>query len=180
MIYVLFENGFEQCEALTPVDILRRAGLKVACVGVADILIKSSHGVAIKADIPFSELSLSDAEMLIIPGGQPGVDNLWANDAVRTLVSDAYEKNIPIGAICAAPIILARLGLLDGKEAVCYPSCCDELKGAKYLPNTSVVQSGNIVTARAAGDALPFSFHLLRMLCGTEAEMRVRKAICYE
>ncbi len=180
MVYVLFENGFEQCEALSPVDILRRAGLEVACVGVSDIFIKSSHGVTIKADIPLSDVCLEDAEMLIIPGGQPGVDNLWANEAVRTLISEAYAKDIPIGAICAAPIILARLGLLDGKEAVCYPSCCDELKCAKYLPDTSVAQAGNIITGRAAGDALPFSFALLRMLCGTEAELKVRKAICYE
>lgn len=180
MVYVLFENGFEMCEALSPVDILRRGGVDVKTVGVSGAEIKSSHGVCIKTDIVLSDVSLGDMEMLIIPGGQPGVDNLWANESVRALVSSAYEKKIPISAICAAPMILARLGMLDGKRCVCYPSCAEELARGNYVENTGVVEDGQFITARAAGDALDFSFAVLKKLRGERAALRVAESICRE
>lgn len=179
MVYILLENGFEQCEALAPVDILRRAAVDVALVGVSADLITSSLGVTVKADMLFRDICTDDMEMLIIPGGQPGVDNLWKNPSVRELVKNAYSKNIPIGAICAAPIILARLGILDGKDAVCYPSCKSELSAAHYMPDTATAKDGNIITARAAADAFEFSFLILRFLRGTEAEQKIREAICH-
>lgn len=180
MVYLLLENGFEMCEALASVDILRRGGVDVATVGVSGKTISSSHGVEVIADREFSEISLSDMEMLIIPGGQPGVDNLWENDALKALVERVYAEDIKISAICAAPIILARLGMLDNKKCVCYPSCSEELKKANFCKNLGVAKDGNIITGRAAGDAYDFALEILRTLRGDEKAERVRKSICYE
>ncbi|MBR5542661.1 MAG: DJ-1/PfpI family protein [Oscillospiraceae bacterium] len=180
MVYLLLEEGFEMCEALTPVDILRRGGVEVATVGVSDGCITSSHGVRVCADKAFSEISFDDMEMLIIPGGQPGVDNLWKNAEVRALVEKVNKKGIKLSAICAAPIILARLGILSGKRAVCYPSCAEEL-GKAYIGGLSgVCRDGDIITGRAAGDALDFSFEVLSLLRGEETVREVKAAICYE
>ncbi len=180
MVYLLLENGFEMCEALAPVDILRRGGVDVATVGVSGREVTSSHGVTVIADKAFSEIALSEMEMLIIPGGQPGVDNLWENEAVRELVMKVHDAGIKISAICAAPIILARLGILDGKTSVCYPSCRDELSSADFCENVGVVSCDGIITGRAAGDAYDFAFEILRTLCGEKEEKIVRDAICYE
>ncbi len=180
MVYLLLEDGFEMCEALCPVDILRRGGVEVMTVGVTKRSVTSSHGVEIAADLDFSDISISDMEMLIIPGGQPGVDNLWENEDVRKLVLDVSEKGTKISAICAAPIILSRLGLLEGKESVCYPSYGEELVCKKYLAGTGVARDGDIITGRAAGDALDFSFEILRVLRGEETALEVSRAICYE
>ena len=180
MVYLLLENGFEMCEALAPVDILRRGGVDVATVGVSGREVTSSHGVKISADKEFSDIVLSDMEMLIIPGGQPGVDNLWENEAVRELVINVHNAGIKISAICAAPIILARLGILDGKTAVCYPSCSTELEKADFRNGCGVASCDGIITGRAAGDAYDFAFEILRTLCGEKETARVRDAICYE
>jgi len=180
MVYLLLENGFEMCEALAPVDILRRGGVDVATVGVSGKNIKSSHGVEVVADIEFSDIKLSDMEMLIIPGGQPGVDNLWENEAVRDLVCKVYDAGIKISAICAAPIILARLGILDGKTATCYPSCGEELEKALFAGNAGVVRFGDLITGRAAGDAFDFAFEILASLKDGETAGKIKQAICYE
>ncbi len=180
MVYLLLENGFEMCEALAPVDILRRGGVDVATVGVSAKTISSSHGVPVVADKVFSDISLSDMEMLIIPGGQPGVDNLWENDAVKALVREVYDKGIKISAICAAPIILARLGILDGRKSVCYPSCSPELVNADFRSGLGVANDGDIITGRAAGDAYDFAFEILTALRGADEAEKIKGAICYE
>lgn len=180
MVYLLLEDGFEMCEALTPVDILRRGGVDVATVGVTKMAVTSSHGVVVTADKEFSEISFDEMEMLIIPGGQPGVDNLWDNEEVRKIVSTVREKGIPISAICAAPIILARLGILDGKCAVCYPSCSDELQKADFIGGAGVERDSDIITGRAAGDAFDFAFEILTFLRGEDATKKIKSAVCYE
>ena len=180
MVYMLLENGFEMCEALAPVDILRRGGVNITTVGVSGKTIKSSHGVEVTADSEFSETDFSEMEMLIIPGGQPGVDNLWANDEVRALVAETAEKKIKISAICAAPMILSRLGILDGKKCTCYPSCSDELPKEGFMKDTGVVRDGEITTGRAAGDAFDFGFAILASLRGEEVAESVKRAVCYD
>lgn len=180
MVYLLLENGFEMCEALAPVDILRRGGVNVTTVGVSGKRIKSSHGVEVSADVEFAETDFSDIEMLVIPGGQPGVDNLWENEKVRELVAETAKRKIKIAAICAAPMILARLGILDGKKCTCYPSCSDELPKDGFMKNTGVVRDGAIITGRAAGDALDFGFEILANLRGEEVAESVKSAVCYD
>lgn len=179
MVYLLLENGFEMCEALAPVDILRRGGVNVSTVGVSGEYAKSSHGVSVKSDISLSEIDFSDMEMLIIPGGQPGVDNLWENEDVRELVMKVAERKIRISAICAAPMILSRLGILDGKKCVCYPSCSGEMPDT-FVENTGVIEDAEIITGRAAGDAYDFAFKILTKLRGEEVAKKVSDAICYE
>jgi len=180
MVYMLLENGFEMCEALAPVDILRRGGVNVTTVGVSGKTVKSSHGVAVSADSELQETDFSDMEMLIIPGGQPGVDNLWENEKAKELVEKTAEKKIRISAICAAPIILARLGILDGKECTCYPSYEEELPSEGFRSGAGVVSCGEIITGRAAGDAYDFAFEILSALRGEEVAKSVAEAICYD
>ncbi len=180
MVYLLLENGFEMCEALAPVDILRRGGVNVETVGVSGKTVKSSHGVEITADVLFAECDFSDMEMLIIPGGQPGVDNLWENEKVREFVLEVSKRKIKISAICAAPIILSRLGILDGKKCTCYPSCSDELPEEGFMKDTGVIRDGEITTGRAAGDAFDFAFELLSLLRGKEVAESVASAVCYD
>ena len=125
-------------------------------------------------------MSLSEMEMLIIPGGQPGVDNLWENEKVRSIVSEAAEKKIKVSAICAAPMILSRLGILDGKKCTCYPSCSGELPSDGFMKNTGVVRDGEIITGRAAGDAFDFAFEMLSLLRGEEIAESVKSSVCYD
>ena len=179
MVYLLLENGFEMCEALAPVDILRRGGVNVTTVGVSGKEIKSSHGVGVMADVLLADTDFSDIEMLIIPGGQPGVDNLWENEDVKKLVLSVAEREIRISAICAAPVILSRLGLLEGKKCTCYPSCREELPQDGFDENAGVVRDGGIITGRAAGDAYDFGFEILSHLRGEEIAESVKNAICY-
>ncbi len=179
MVYLLLENGFEMCEALAPVDILRRGGVNVTTIGVSGKEVKSSHGVSVCADAVFSDADFSEIEMLIIPGGQPGVDNLWENEKIRALVKGVAEKKIKISAICAAPIILARLGVLEGRKCTCYPSCSEELPSDGFNGKLGVVRDGEIITARAAGDAYDFAFEILSVLRGKEVAEAVKDAICY-
>lgn len=180
MVYVLMAQGFEETEAIVPIDILRRGGVPVTRVGVTGGIVGSTRGVYIKTDISIDEVTPFKMQMLVLPGGQPGVDNLWNNASVRDLVEYAVKEGKKLAAICAAPIIPGRLGLLDGKKAVCYPSCRDELAGAEVLPNTGVVTDGNITTARAAADAFEFGFRLLKEIAGEQAVNKVKAAICYD
>lgn len=172
MVYVFLAEGFEEVEALTPVDILRRAGIETYLVSVNDKKsVKSSHGVEIKADKKFSEIDKDAADMLILPGGMPGTLNLYLFKPLMKLVTDYNAKGKRIAAICAAPTNFGKLGLLEGKKAVCYPGMEDELIGAKVMKD-SVVTDGNITTSRGMGTAIDFSLELLKLLTGNEKESK--------
>ena len=177
MVYVMMEQGFEETELLVPVDILRRGGVSVCIVGVSGMTAQSSRGVTLAADAAFDSLDFSDMEMLFLPGGQPGVDNLGANPRVMELIERA-AGNMPIAAICAAPMLLGKLGLLSGRRATCYPGCETALCGAR-IEDKSVVVDGSYITARGAGAAFRFAFTLLATLRGAEAADAVARAIQY-
>ena len=179
MVYVLLADGFEESEAIVPVDILKRGGVRVTLVGVTGEHVKSARGISIKTDIPIRDVAPYKMEMLMLPGGQPGVDNLWSNSSVHELVKYSLSEKKHLAAICAAPIIPGRLGALDGKKAACYPGFEGELKGAEYLPDLGVVTDGSITTARAAGDAFEFGFRLLGLTAGEDAAQKVKDDICY-
>ncbi len=178
MVYVLVENGFEETELIVPVDILRRGGVEVKLVGVSTMTPASTRGIKLTCDVAFDEADFSDMHMLILPGGQPGVDNLMANDKVLNLVRDCAGK-MPIGAICAAPMILGKLGLLKDRGATCYPGCEAGLCGAR-VKNEDVVVDGGYITARAAGAAFKFGFTLLGTHRGAEVATKVARDICYK
>ncbi|MBQ8670198.1 MAG: DJ-1/PfpI family protein, partial [Oscillospiraceae bacterium] len=131
MIYVFFANGFEEVEALAPVDILRRAEHEVQMVGVGGKFIKGAHGITVACDIEAPQVSLANMEMAVLPGGMPGTLNLEKSEIVQIVAEYAIEKNIPLGAICAAPSILGHAGLLEGRKATCFPGFEQELTGAE-------------------------------------------------
>ena len=170
MVYVFLANGFEEIEAITPVDIMRRAGLSVLTVAVGSgggRVVTGSHGIPVTADIGIDGVRVADMEAVVLPGGQPGTDNLSASADVRRAVMAAYEKGAVIGAICAAPSIFGSLGLLEGRHAVSFSAYTGELKGA-VVENAPVVVDGKIVTAKAAGFALDFGHALVASILGKD------------
>ncbi|MDR3208105.1 MAG: DJ-1/PfpI family protein [Oscillospiraceae bacterium] len=178
MVYLLLADGFEDLEAVAPIDVLRRADIPLTTVGVSDRRVTSAHGLTVEADAVLDGLDVSDMEMLVLPGG-PGVDNLRHSPAVKTLLRDAARAGKLIGAICAAPALLAELGLLKGKRAVCFPDCEQTLTdhGVHIETDRQVTHDLNIITARAAGSAVEFALKLTAMLRGWGAAEAIRAAI---
>jgi 4-methyl-5(b-hydroxyethyl)-thiazole monophosphate biosynthesis len=177
MIYVFLADGFEEIEALAPVDLLRRAGKQVKIAGVGKKEIKSSRDIRVIADIEASEIELnSELEMLVLPGGMPGTANLEACEGVIDAVKYCAENDIFIAAICAAPSILGKLGLLKGKRATCYPGFEDKLEGAQ-VSGEAVEVDGKFITAKGAGVSVDFSLKLVEVLCGTDEAEKMRKGL---
>jgi 4-methyl-5(b-hydroxyethyl)-thiazole monophosphate biosynthesis len=177
MVYVFLADGFEETEAIAPIDMLRRAGKEVVTVGVTGKIVTGSHGIPVTADITEGELkSLSGTEMIVLPGGMPGTLNEESSEVVQGAVDYCVENNIPIGAICAAPSILGHKGILEGRTAVCYSGFEKDLKGA-VIGNKGVVTDGNITTARGAGAAVEFGLELTAVLCGKTVSEKIRAAI---
>lgn len=185
MIYVLLANGFEELEALAPVDLLRRAGCDVRTVAIAcgDDAVRhtktvcGAHSILVQADLAEDEVATDGLEAVILPGGMPGTTNLERSETVQALLSYAAENNLLIGAICAAPSILGHKGLLRGKRAVCYPGFEKALDGALSAGGESVVVDGTIVTAKGAGVATEFALELVRALVSDEACRTIREGI---
>lgn len=178
MIYMLLADGFEEVEALCPLDLLRRAGLPIQTVSVGRSLVKGAHGIAVQADLT-PEAVKETPEMLVLPGGMPGTLNLDASPLTDCLLQAVIANGGRIAAICAAPLILGRRGLLKGKRAVCYPGFEDELVGAE-IPNTSVVTDGLITTAVGMGVACEFGLELISLLTTPEKAAQIADAIRYE
>lgn len=176
MIITLLANGFEEIEALTPVDILRRAGLKVFTCGITGAAVTGSHGIEVKADLLPDDVNLDEVEMVILPGGMPGSTNIDAHPFTDKIIDAVLKNNGRIAAICAAPLVLGRRGLLDGKEAICYPGFEGELKGS-VISSHSVVTDRNITTAKGMGVALEFSKELVKLLVGEEKAKEISLAI---
>ena len=167
MVYVFLAKGFEELEALAPVDVLRRAGVEVKTVGVTGKQVRGSHNIAVSCDITINEASFDDLDGIILPGGLPGTTNLEADETVNKFIDYSYENNKIIGAICAAPMILGHKGLLQGKNAVCYTGFEKELKGAHILDRPAV-RDGNIVTGWGAGGAMDFALAYLEAVSESE------------
>ncbi len=168
MVYVFLAEGFEEIEALAPVDVLRRGGVKVQTVGVTGKTVNGSHGIPVVCDITIDEATDKGLEAVVLPGGLPGTTNLEKNADVQRFLDIADERKLIIGAICAAPSVLGHKGLLVGKNTVCFPGFESELKGANVLDVPSV-RDGNIVTGWGAGGSLAFAFELLAAITGDKA-----------
>lgn len=167
MIYVFLSNGFEEMEAIAPIDILRRAELDVKIVGVESDVVVGSHGIAVGCDATVTDIDLKDLEMIVLPGGLPGTLGLEKSPSVQACIDYAMEHDLWIGAICAAPSILGHKGLLKGKNAICFPGYEQELEGA-YISENSVCVDGKIITAKGAGVAIEFALTLVSCLKGEE------------
>lgn len=176
MIYVFLADGFEEVEALTPVDYLRRCELEVKTVGVAGRLVRGSHGIVVMADILPDDIEPEKTDLIILPGGMPGTLNLEASPVVQEMIDYCVNRSIPIGAICAAPSILGHKGLLAGKRATCYTGFEDQLTGAE-VTGEPVEKDGIFITARGAGVADRFAFKLIETLISKERAELVRDAV---
>ncbi len=179
-VYAFLAEGSEEVELLAVTDVLIRGGQDVTLVSVTgkkDVV--TAHKVKLQADLEFSEADFSDADLLFLPGGMPGTKNLEAHEGLGAVLKMAYEKNTRIAAICAAPSVLGKLGLLEGKKATCFPGFEGELKGAKYV-SQGVVTDGTITTARGLGYALDLGIELLKYLASEEEARKIKGAIQYD
>lgn len=167
MIYVFFAHGFEEIEGLAAVDLLRRAELDVQMVGVGAKTITGSHGITVHCDIQDKEASPKNLEMVVLPGGMPGTLNLEKSKIVQAFIDHAMEKELWLGAICAAPSILGHKGLLKGKKFTCFPSFETQCEGGEYTGNR-VEQDGRLITGKGAGAAVEFALKLVECLTTPE------------
>ncbi len=180
MIYVFLAEGFEEIEALTPVDCLRRAGKTVQTAGVGGTLITGAHGIAVTADISADEIVLDgQLEMIVLPGGMPGTLNLGKSEAVKQAIEYCVKENRYVAAICAAPTILGRMELLRGKKATCYPGMEADLKGA-VTSRKSVVTDGKIITGRGPGAAMDFGLKLTEVLLSKDVSRTLAGKMVYD
>lgn len=174
-MYVFLAEGFEEIEALAPVDVMRRAGLSVSLVSTADsLVVKGAHGIPVVADAMFDATDYADAALLFLPGGLPGATNLQAHEGLaQLLMAKASQDDVLLSAICAAPLVLGGLGLLNGKQATCYPGFEDTMEGAAYTA-AKVTVDGNIFTACGPAAAWELGFTFVEHFCGADKADELR------
>ena len=179
-VYIFLADGFEEIEAITPIDVLRRAETNVTTVSISDKKeVNGAHGITVAADELFANCNFADADLLVLPGGMPGTLNLDDHGDLKKLLVDFCEQGKPIAAICAAPIVLGGLGLLKNKNATCYPGFEDKLIGAKTT-GSPVEISDNIVTSKGVGAAMKFALQLVTMLKGEESAKELAQKMVVE
>ena len=176
MVYVLLGTGFEETEAIAPIDLMRRAGISVLTVGLNGKVIYGGHGIGVEADITAEEMDLTKLELIMLPGGLGGVKSIRESKAAMDAIRFAHENGKFVAAICAGPTILAQLGITDGKDAVCYPGCEEEMGSANMI-TAPCVRSGKVITGTSAGCAIPFGLGLVEALKGAEEAERIKKQI---
>lgn len=177
MVYCFLADGFEETEAIAPVDMLRRAGVTVKTVGIGKSVITGSHGISVICDLTDSEMRLTDElDGVILPGGMPGTLNLDASQAVHSAVDFAVSHQKLVCAICAAPSILGRKGLLSGKKAIAFPGFEKELEGA-IISKDPVVKDGVFITAKSAGVAVDFGLEIVAALVSRAKSDEIRSSI---
>ena len=179
MIYQFLATGFEDIEALAPLDIMRRAGLEVQTVSITDEkVVYSAHGVGIVADALMTEIDFSSADMLVLPGGLPGSTNLDACEPLRKAILAHYAQGKPLAAICAAPMVFGHLGILEGVKATCYPGVEGQLTGAEYTGEI-VTKDGQFITGRGPAAAMEFGYAIAESFLGVEAVAPLREGMIY-
>lgn len=180
MIYVFLATGFEDIEAIAPVDIIRRAGMQVQTVSITgERTVMSAHGIGITSDLLLSEVDFTKAQMLVLPGGLPGSTNLDACKPLTDAIKRHFETGGAIAAICAAPLVFGHLGLLAGRHATCYPGVETELKGADYT-GAIVERDGNIITGKGPAAAFEFGYLIVDFFLGEGASMPLRQGMIYK
>lgn len=177
MIYLLLGTGFEETEAVAPLDLMRRAGISVATVGINGKIITGSHGIPVQADMELGEMDLTQMEGIILPGGLKGVASIRASREAMEAIRFAWDNGKLTAAICAGPTVLADLGIPDGRNATCYPGCEAQMGSANMVPEAAAVTDGNLITGTSAGCAIPFGLAIVSALKGPEAAEAVAKQI---
>ena len=182
-VYVFLADGFEDVEALIPVDVWRRGGVDVTTVSISDFpLVRSAHGVNIETDIMFEQGEFDDADLIFLPGGMPGASNLFAHKGVCKAVVDQFAAGKKVAAICASPaVVLAPLGILEGKKATCYPSFESVLaeNNATYTGNLFTVD-GNVTTGEGPAAAFPFAYELLAQLVNKQTADQIAEGMRFK
>ena len=172
-VFVFLADGFEEIEAIAPIDILRRAELDVVTVSISDSkTVKGAHGVKVEADQLFTETTFGENDYYVLPGGYDGMMNLSAHQGVNELLTKQHGAGKKLAAICASPSVLGKLGILEGKEAICYPGFEGNLTGATISKN-SVVEDGNVITGKGPGVAVQFALKIVESLKGKETADQV-------
>lgn len=179
MVYIILGKGFEEIEALAPCDLLRRGGVEVRLAGIDDYEISGGRGINVISDCLIEDIDLSCADMIVVPGGLGGVETIEGTPAALNIIKSAYDMGKLVCAICAGPRVLAKIGILEGKRAVCYPGMEDEMTGGIMTQEAPVVRDGNIITARGAGAGIDFGLALLEALKGKEVADKVKNGIYY-
>ena len=179
MIYMFLAEGFEEVEALAPLDLIRRAGLEITTVGVGAKTVVGSHGIPVVADITDAEFSDVAPDMVILPGGMPGTKNLDASETVHKAIAYATKNGAYVCAICAAPMILGKLGLLVGKKATCFPGFEEYLAGA-IVTGQKVAVDGKIITAKGMGAGVDFGLAIVAALKDENTANELAKAIMFK
>lgn len=175
-----FADGFEMVEALTVVDILRRGGVEITMCSITDkLLITSVHNVNVEMDCKLSEVDINDFDGIILPGGAPGTVNLANSSLVCDCVTKLYKDKKLVAAICAAPIVLGKCGILADKQATCYPNFEKDLKAKELIRDKMVVVDKNVVTSRGMATSMEFGFTLLSMLTDNETSQKIRKSVIF-
>ena len=175
MVYVLLGNGFEEIEAIAPIDLLRRAGISVLTVGITGKTVYGGHNIGVEADITIDEMDLTDLEMIILPGGLGGVASARASQQALDALRFAWENGKLTAAICAGPTVLADLGITDGKNATCYPGCEGGMGSAIVDSAAASVTDGRLITGASPGCAVAFGLALVAALKGPEAAATVKE-----
>lgn len=166
MVYVLLGTGFEEVEAITPIDLLRRADVEVLTVGLNDKIVVGGHGIAVEADITVGEMDLTNLDMIVLPGGLGGVASTRACPAALDALRFAWDNGKFVAAICAGPTVLADLHITDGKDVTCYPGCEAGMGNANVLSGVRTARDGRLITGTSAGCAVPFALALIAALKG--------------
>ena len=177
MVYVLLGTGFEEMEAIAPIDLLRRAGIEVKTVGVTGKTVYGSHGIGVEADILPEDMELDAMEMIVLPGGLGGVASARASKPALDALRYGWEQGRFVAAICAGPTVLADLGITDGRNATCYPGCEAQMGSANLQPGAAAVRDGKLITGTSAGCAIPFALELIRALRGEEKAQAIAQQI---
>ncbi len=177
MVYMLLGTGFEETEAVTPLDLLRRAGVDVMTVGVNGKTVYGSHKIGIEADIELSQMDLANMEMIILPGGLGGVASVRASKEAMDALKFGWDNGKFVAAICAGPTVLADLGITNGKNATCYPGCESGMGSAIMSDHAACVRDGKLITGTSAGCAIPFGLALVEAMKGKEIAETIAKQI---
>ncbi len=179
-VVVILAEGFEEIEALTPIDILRRAGLNVTVAGVGSTLVEGAHKITVKCDVEVSAVEKEKFSCIVLPGGMPGAVNLRNNSSVVNLISSSYGAGSLVCAICASPaIVLAPLGILKDKQAVCYPGMETVAPEVDFVKGVSALQAENVITGAGPGCAADFSFLIVKALVGAEISEKLKQDMIY-
>ena len=178
MVYIVLGTGFEEMEAICPCDILRRGGVEVQYAGIGGKLVTGGKGITVQADCTVEEMDLQTMDMIVLPGGLGGVHSILASETAMAAVRYAYENGKYVAAICAAPSILAKLGITNGKQATVYPGMESEM-GSALMQDANAVRDGRALTGRAPGAAFDFGLMLLETLKDVETASQVKQGMVY-